>query len=265
MLIDKLHNRAERGKTAIIPLIRTSRLTTPFLSLIIPAYNEEGRLPSTLAEIDAFLRNQPYSAEVLVVENGSWDRTYEIAQHFASQHSNFQVLHEAGRGKGLAIRRGMLEAKGEYRFMCDTDLSMPISEINCFFPPALNDFDIAIASREASGAVRYDEPAYRHLGGRLINLMIRLLILPDLNDTQCGFKCFRAPVAEDLFHRQTLTSWSFDIEILYIAQQRGYKVVEIPIPWYFNRQSKLNPISDAFRMGMDILSIRRNQRRGLYG
>lgn len=240
-------------------------MTIPFLSIIIPAYNEEGRLPTTLAEIEAYLRDQPYSAEVLVVENGSWDRTYEIAQHFASQHSNFQVLHEARRGKGLAIRRGILEAKGEYRFMCDTDLSMPVSEINRFFPPVLKDFDVAIASREASGAVRYHEPAYRHLGGRLINLMIRLLILPGLNDTQCGFKCFRASVAEDLFRRQTLTSWSFDIEILYIAQQRGFKIIEIPIPWYFNPLSKLNPVSDALRMGRDILTVRRNHRRGLYG
>jgi len=240
-------------------------LATPFLSIIIPAYNEESRLPASLAAINDYIQSQSFLAEALVIENGSQDRTYEIAQDFSSQHIGFRVLAEARRGKGLAVQRGMLEARGEYRFMCDTDLSMPVAEISRFFPPMLVDFDVAIASREAPGAVRYHEPAYRHLGGRLINMMIRLLILPGLNDTQCGFKCFRAPVAEELFRRQCLTGWSFDIEILYIARQFGYRIIEIPIPWYFNPQSKLNPFSDAFRMARDILFVRRNKRQGIYG
>lgn len=239
-------------------------MTTPFLSIIIPAYNEERRLPDTLEKIEQFLQQQNYLAEVLVVENGSQDRTLEIAQGFAERVENFYAIHEPERGKGRAVKRGMLTARGAYRFMCDADLSMPIEEVNRFLPPILTDFDIAIGSREARGAVRYHEPFYRHFGGRMINLMIRLLALPGLHDTQCGFKCFRAPVAEDLFSHLTLPGWSFDIEALYLARRRGYRLVEVPIPWYFNPESKLNLLQDAFQMGLDLLTIRCNAWRGVY-
>jgi glycosyltransferase involved in cell wall biosynthesis len=235
-----------------------------FLSIIIPAHNEEKRLPHTLEQVFEFLGNQSYSAEVLVVENGSQDKTYQVAERYTHRYPYLKVLHEDDRGKGLAVRRGMLEARGAYRFMCDADLSMPITELNRFLPPTLTDFDIAIASREAPGSVRYNEPSYRHLGGRAVNTMIRVLAIPDLHDTQCGFKCFRAPVAEDLFSHQTLMGWSFDIEILYIANLRGNRIVEVPIPWYFNPETKLNPVRDAIRMGLDILTIHRNSRGCLY-
>jgi glycosyltransferase involved in cell wall biosynthesis len=235
-----------------------------FLSIIVPAYNEENRLPGTLEQLDRFLQQKSYPAEVLIVENGSQDRTFELAQAFAKQHPQFRALHETGRGKGLAVQRGMLEAQGAYRFMCDADLSMPVSEIDRFLPPQLADCDVAIASREAPGAVRYNEPFYRHIGGRLINTVIRTLALPELQDTQCGFKCFRAEIAEDLFTYQTLPGWSFDIEILYLARVRGYQIIEIPIPWFFNPDSKLNAVEDALQMGRDILKIRKNEKQGLY-
>jgi dolichyl-phosphate beta-glucosyltransferase len=239
-------------------------LTLPLLSIVIPAHNEENRLPRSLEQVFAFLKRQAYEAEVLVVENGSSDRTFELAQGFAKEHKNLRVLREAGRGKGLAVRRGMLEARGQYRFMCDADLSMPIEEVNKFLPPARSDFDIAIGSREAPDAVRYDEPFYRHFGGRLINLAIRLLILPGLHDTQCGFKCFRAEAAERLFNRQTLNGWSFDIELLFIACRISYRVVEIPIDWYYRSESKVSTVRDALRLLGDIFLIRINARRGIY-
>jgi glycosyltransferase involved in cell wall biosynthesis len=239
-------------------------LSTPFLSIVIPAHNEEHRLPATLEQVFTFVQAQPYSSEVLIVENGSQDQTFQIAEAFAASHPSFRVLKETGRGKGLAVRRGMLEARGQFRFMCDADLSMPVQEVNRFLPPALEKFDVAIASREAPGAIRYHEPAYRHFGGRVINTLIRLLALPGLQDTQCGFKCFRSTVAEDLFRNQTLTGWSFDIELLYIARMRGYKVIEIPIPWYFDPESKLSAVRDAIQMGKDILTIRQNARHGRY-
>ena len=239
-------------------------MAAPFLSIVIPAYNEEARLPKTLEQVHSFLQSQPYTAEVLVVENGSQDRTFDAAQAFAQRHPVVSVLQEAGRGKGRAVRRGMLAARGEYRFMCDADLSMPVDEINYFLPPALQDFDIAIGSREAPGAIRYNEPQYRHLGGRAVNTMIRLLALPGLNDTQCGFKCFRAPIAEELYRLQTLTGWSFDIELLYIARQRGYRIAEVPIHWYFNPESKLNVVQDAVKMGLDIFTIHLNKMKGVY-
>ena len=239
-------------------------MSTPFLSIIIPAHNEEHRLPVTLEQALQFLQAQPYSVEVLVVENGSQDHTFQIAQAFAEQHVQFRVIKETARGKGLAVKRGMLEARGEFRFMCDADFSMPVTEINRFLPPSLLNFDIAIASREAPGAVRYNEPPYRHLVGRVFNTLIRYLAIPELQDTQCGFKCFRAPVAEALFKRQTLTGWSFDVEILFIARKRGCRIVELPIPWYFNPESKVNVLKDSFRMLFDLFLIRWNELRGEY-
>jgi dolichyl-phosphate beta-glucosyltransferase len=240
-------------------------LSVPFLSIIIPAHNEENRLPGTLDQVFSFLKSQPYSAEVLVVENGSQDRTLQVAQAFTEEHPQLRLLQNKESGKGLAVKQGMLEARGEYRFMCDADLSMPIVEINRFLPPNLERFDVAIASREAPGAIRYNEPLYRHLGGRAINLVIRLLALPGLQDSQCGFKCFRAPVAEDLFRCQKLPGWSFDIEILYIARRRNLRTVEIPIPWYYSSESKVHAIRDSLRMVRDIFTIRQNARRGVYG
>ncbi len=236
----------------------------PYLSIIIPAHNEARRLPGTLTQVFDFLQQQPYQAEVIVVENASSDDTLRVAQDFAHDCPQCRVLCETQRGKGLAVRAGMLAARGAYRFMCDADLSMPVAEISHFLPPALADFDVAIASREAPGAVRFNEPAYRHWGGRGINLIIRLLALPGLHDTQCGFKMFRAAVAEDLFRHQTITNWSFDIELLYLARLRRYHIREVPISWYFDAETKLNPLRDALQMVRDILHIHRNARRGIY-
>jgi glycosyltransferase involved in cell wall biosynthesis len=240
-------------------------LTPVFLSIIIPAHNEEKRLPRTLEQVFAFLEKQAYTAEVVVVENGSADRTLEIAQSFAAQHPQLRILQNNERGKGLAVRRGMLEARGQFRFICDADLSMPIEEIVKFVPPALTDFDVAIGSREAPGAVRYNEPAYRHWGGRAINLIIRLLILPGLQDTQCGFKCFSAEASERLFKLQTLPGWSFDIELLFLARRAGMRIHEIPIHWYFGEDSKVSAVRDALNMIRDIFRIHGNARRGIYG
>jgi dolichyl-phosphate beta-glucosyltransferase len=238
---------------------------TPFLSLVIPAHNEESRLPKTLEQVFAFLSSQSYNAEVIVVENGSADRTLEITQGFAERHENLRVIHTDERGKGLAVKRGMLAARGEFRLFADADFSMPVPEINRFLPPALPDFDIAIASRETDGAIRYGEPFRRHLSGRIFNALIRLVVLPGLDDTQCGFKCFRAPVVEEIFPLQTMPGWSFDVELLYIARRRGYRIQEIGIPWYFNPDTKVSLVHDSLRMASDLFTIRRNGRQGLYG
>ena len=237
----------------------------PFLSIVIPAHNEARRLPASLEKILAFLATQPYDAEVVVVENGSTDDTLALAQQFAAERNGIiRVIHEARRGKGLAVRRGMLEAKGEYRFLADADLSMPIEELPRFLPPVLADFDIAIASRELPGSRRVDEPPYRHLVGRMFNLMVQALALPGLRDTQCGFKCFRADVAEDLFSRQTLEGMSFDVEVLFVARRRGYRIVEVPITWYFDPDSRVRLVRDSLRMGLDLLTVRYNAWRGVY-
>lgn len=237
----------------------------PFLSIVIPAHNEESRLPDTLQQVAEFVSQQSYPVEVIVVENGSQDRTLQIAQQFARGFPQLRVLQSELSGKGRAVRMGMLAARGEYRFMCDADFSMPVSEINCFLPPTLDDCDVAIASREAPGAVRYNEPSYRHLIGRVYNTIIRVLALPGLHDTQCGFKCFRGSVADVLFPQQTLTGWSFDVEVLFIARRLGYRIVEVPIPWYFDAGSKVRVWRDSVSMGTDLLRIRLNALQGRYG
>lgn len=240
-------------------------LPMPFLSIVIPAHNEARRLPASLKKILAFLAAQPYDAEVVIVENGSTDDTLALAQRFAAENPGIiRVIHEDRRGKGLAVRRGMLAARGEYRFLADADLSMPIEELPRFLPPTLTDFDVAIASRELPDSRRVDEPTYRHLVGRMFNLMVQALALPGLRDTQCGFKCFRAEVAEDLFSHQTLEGMSFDVEVLFIARRRGYRIVEVPITWYFDPDSRVRLVQDSMRMALDLLTIRYNAWRGVY-
>jgi len=235
-----------------------------YYSIILPAHNEEKRLPAALDKLGAFLREQPYTAEVVVVENGSSDRTLEVAQAYQEQLPQLRVIHETGRGKGLAVRRGMLEAKGQYRIFCDVDFSMPVEEINRFIPPALSKVDVAIASREASGAVRYNEPELRHFIGRGFNTLVRWIALPGLQDTQCGFKCFSAEVAEKVFPMQTINGWTFDVEVLFAARRMGYKIVEVAVPWYYNADSKVRVLKDSYHMFADLINIRLNARRGMY-
>jgi hypothetical protein len=158
----------------------------------------------------------------------------------------------------------MLEAQGEYRFLCDADLSMPIEQVNRFLPPTLESVDVAIGSREVAGAQRFNEPKYRHFIGRIFNTMVRLFVLPGLQDTQCGFKCFRDEVAETVFPLQRLDGMSFDAEVLYIARKKGFKIVEIPIDWYHDPDSRVRLVKDSLRMGLDLLSIRWRDLKGKY-
>ncbi len=237
--------------------------TEPILSIIIPAYNEEMRLPRSLDQIVAFIEQQPELMEVLVVENGSRDRTTQIAESYAARYPFIQVLHSQ-KGKGAAVKVGMMAGRGRFLFICDSDLSMPIAEVRKFLPPMLEDYDVAIASREGPGARRYGEPAYRHLMGRVFNMIVRVLAIPGFQDTQCGFKSFRREVAREVFAEQTMTGWAFDVEALFIALRRGYRVVAVPINWYFDADSRVDPLRDTWRMFRDVLRIRINGWRGTY-
>ena len=242
------------------------QVSTPFLSIIIPAHNEETRLPPSLTEIDSYLRQQPYDAEVIIVENGSVDRTHEVALKFASTLEYVRVIQSPDnlRGKGLAVKQGMLQARGQWRFICDADLSMRIDDLAQFLPPAANGYDLLIASREAPGARRVDEPEYRHLIGRVNNLIIKLAALNDFEDTQCGFKMFSRDAAEDLFGVQRMNGIGFDVELLFIAKRRGYKIKEVPITWYYDSYSTMKLWDDSVKMLREILEIRQNWRRGVY-
>ncbi|CAG0952685.1 MAG: glycosyltransferase family 2 protein [Anaerolinea sp.] len=235
----------------------------PFLSIIIPALNEEKRLPGSLAKIDAFLQTQPFTAEVVIVENGSSDRTVQVVEDFLRDHPYVRLLAGEPRGKGRAIRRGMLAARGEFRFLCDADLSMPIEEVLKFIPPAL-DVDLAIGSREAKGAIRHGEPFYRHWMGRIFNFLVQVMALPRFNDTQCGFKALRGSVAEDIFSVSKIDGIGFDVEVIYIAQKRGYSLREVPINWYYDPDSRMRLVQDSLHIVTEVLEIRRNWRQGVY-
>ena len=243
----------------------TAKISThnPKLSIIIPAYNEECRLPSTLHKITAWMQTIPFAVEILIVENGSQDRTTAVAESYAHQFDNIRVLHSS-KGKGTAVREGMLQGNGEYLFICDADLSMPVAEIEKFLPLCAAGYDIVIGSREAPGARRYNEPSHRHLTGRVFNAIVRVLAVPGFEDTQCGFKLFRREAARDVFLRQTISGWTFDVEVIYLALRYGYRVAEVPINWYFNPDSRISILQDTWKMFYDLVRIRLNDWRCVY-
>jgi dolichyl-phosphate beta-glucosyltransferase len=245
--------------------------TNPFLSIIIPALNEEKRLPPTLVRIADFLRHQPYQAEVLVVENGSTDDTSAVVEKFIAEQLRpdepfeIRLLHSA-KGKGNAVKHGVMAGRGDYLLITDTDLSVPIEETPRFLPPLLDlpRNGIAIASREVAGAVRHNEPSYRHIMGRVFNWLVRRLAVPGIHDTQCGFKCFGREAAQLVFPLQRIDGWGFDVELLYIAQRHGLPIVEVPINWYYREDSRVRPILDTVTMVGELMKIRRNGREGVY-
>lgn len=237
----------------------------PLLSIVIPAYNEEKRILPTLRRIADYLGRQGYKAEVVVVDDGSADATAAVIEAFSQGHPEVKLVRNPHRGKGYAVKTGMLRAKGEFRFLCDADLSMPIEQISRFLPPQLAEFDVAVGSREAPGAQRYKEPPFRHLMGRAFNLLVRALAVPGIQDTQCGFKCFRAAAVQAVFPLQRIDGFAFDVEVLFLARRLGLRIVEVPIDWYFDEDSRVRPFWDALRMFQDALRVRWDAMRGRYG
>jgi dolichyl-phosphate beta-glucosyltransferase len=238
--------------------------TQPLASIIIPAWNEERRMPNSLDRITAFVRQQRYRIEVIVVDDGSDDQTAAIVEDFSREHPFITLIRNPHGGKGAAVKAGVVHGQGQYLIISDTDLAVPIEELSKFLPPKLDGYDLAIASREAKGSTRINEPYYRHLMGRVYNLLVRLVAVPGIQDTQCGFKAFRREVARNLFPFQTIEGWGFDVEILFIAQRFGYEIVEVPVTWYYGQRSKIRPIHDTVGMIQDLVQVRRNARKGLY-
>ncbi len=207
------------------------------------------------------MESQSFASEVIIIDNASTDRTGKIVDDFAGRHSFVKHFYEPKQGKGAAVRTGMLEGLGDYLLISDADLAVPVTEVAKFIPLLHEGCHIVIGSRERKGAVRYNEPFYRHLMGRVFNLIVRLLVLPGLHDTQCGFKCFRRDVARDLFSAGKIDGWSFDVEILCAALRKGYRVLEVPVVWYYGERSKVDPVRDTWRMLKEVLEIRRNCRK----
>jgi len=246
-----------------------------YLSVVIPAYNEQERLPATLDKVMSYLTQQPYASELIVVDDGSADDTAGIVEKAAEQYAGLRVIRNPHRGKGYAVRTGVLNATGKYILYSDADLSAPIEEVEKLLPYLRGRYQVAIGSREGVGAARYDEPYYRHLMGRVFNTFVKLVALPRFNDTQCGFKAFRRDVAHKLFRGLHLYGdnsgevrgamvTGFDVEVLYLALKWGYRVKEVPIRWYYSKGANVNPIKDSYRMLKDILKVRLNDLRGLY-
>jgi dolichyl-phosphate beta-glucosyltransferase len=234
-----------------------------YLSIIVPAYNEEARIDDSLRKLIAYLSEQDYLWEVLVADDGSTDATSSLVEaHIADERVRLLSLSHAG--KGGAVKAGMLRAKGQYRMMCDADLAMPVEWIAGFIQAMEQGHEVVIGSRQIEGARRFDEPASRHLMGRLFNWCVRLVAVSNIQDTQCGFKCFTGEAAEKLFSLQRSTGFGFDVEILFLASRRGLDVIEIPIDWYHQPNSKVRPVIDAVLMLKDALAIRLNSALGRY-
>lgn len=237
---------------------------SPMMSIVIPAYNEEARLARSLESVVAFVEASPIDYEVILVNNNSTDSTREIALAFASEHPCVTVLDQERQGKGAAVRKGVLAARGDYVIFCDADFSMPVEEIVSFLPSVLGPYDIAIGSRELPGSERIGEPEYRHIMGRVYNLIVRLFAIPRIHDTQAGFKAFRREVAQHLFTLQTIDGWGFDVEVLFIARKKGYRLIEIPITWYYMENSRVSPLRDSVKMFLEVFKVRLNALKGLY-
>ena len=231
------------------------------LSVIIPAYNEERGIQDTLRKLSDYLSDRPWDWEVRVVDDGSRDATRQVVEQFRRSEPRVVLQAEPHRGKGGAVRAGMLASRADYRFMCDADLSMPVHELDRFMPPALGETDIAIGSREGAGARRVGEPAIRHIAGRVFNTAVRLLTIREIQDTQCGFKMFTAAAAEAIFPHVTVEGWAFDIEVLYLARVHKLRVREIPIEWHFRADSRLRMGRDSIGMLREVLRIRRRALR----
>ncbi|MGH2484542.1 MAG: glycosyltransferase [Ktedonobacterales bacterium] len=242
----------------------TAPESAPLLSLILPAYNEEGRLPHTLRAIRRFLAEQPYAAEVIVVDDGSADATAALVERRALRWPKLRLVRTPHRGKWSAVRAGLLASRGAYCFLCDADLSMPISELVKFIPPQETDGAVVIASREALGAHRYHEPSHRHVLGRVFNALVRALALPGVQDSQCGFKCLPGGLSRRLAAAMTIDGWGFDVELLYVARLWGHRIVETPIAWHYAPSSRIHPLRDSWRMTREVMRVRRNARLGLY-
>lgn len=256
----QVHRTAQSWERQISPS-DTSRVE---LSVVVPAYNEGSRLPDTLCSLFDFLTSQSYKAEVIVVENGSTDDTSRVVERFVPTFDGLKLLNVATAGKGRAVRAGVLEAKGDAIFLCDADLSTPAAEIPRFLQTLREGHDIVVGSREGVGAIRYGEPEYRHIMGRIFNKIVQLLAVPDIEDTQCGFKAFTASAASTLFPLQTIPGWAFDVEILYLARKFRYRIAELPVEWRFNDDTKVRALADTGTMLRDIISIRFRDMTGAY-
>jgi len=232
-----------------------------YLSVVIPAFNEEVRIGSTLDQVLFFLKQQPYSSEIIISNDGSQDQTIAVAKERLSSFESRIIGSDKNKGKGYAVRQGMLEARGRYVLFSDADLSTPIEEITGFLKALQEGYDIVIGSRALPESnIEIHQAPLREIMGKAFNVIARMFSFRDIRDSQCGFKCFKREVARDLFSRQKIDGFSFDAEILYLAQRRGYRILETGVTWRNSPQSRVSILSDPLRMFFEMLKIRRIHR-----
>jgi len=237
-----------------------------YLSLIIPAFNEEARIGKSLDRILSFLQRQSYSSEVIIVDDGSQDRTSELVRNRLGKDSRIRIYQQPHNlGKGEAVKQGMLLGNGEYLFFSDADLSVTIETLPDFLTHLENQFDVAIGTRQIAGAaIEVHQPFYREFLGKMYTRLTNWILGLRITDFTCGFKGFRRQVARDLFSRQRLKNWGFDAEIFYLAQLKGYRVREVPVTWRDDRATKVRLCRDSFRSFIELLQIRIYDAQGKY-
>ncbi len=254
----------------------TSGLAEEYVSIIIPVYNESNKIIDTLQETYAFMLNNFLNFEIIVVDDGSNDNTVILVEEFIKQKCGIKLIKNVHKGKGHTVWTGMMASGGEYVCMCDADLATPIKELISFIGELkVSEDSIAIASRAINGSNRVGEPFYRNMIGRVYNLLVQVIVLPGIKDSQCGFKVFKGDVARDIFRSLKIYGnaskeissaffGAFDVEVLYVAKKKGYKYKEIPVRWIFVETSRLNFLYNSFFMLKDTLQIRINDWRGFY-
>ncbi|MBI3741772.1 MAG: glycosyltransferase family 2 protein, partial [Chloroflexi bacterium] len=239
----------------------------PFLSVVIPAYNEARRLPDTLARVVEFLAHQKYPSQVLVVDDGSTDETARGVEEFCAANPRVALIRNEHRGKGFAVRTGVQHARGEIILLFDADSSTPIEDVEKLLPWFERGYAIVIGSREGAGAKRISEPFYRHVMGRVFNFVVRAVTVRGINDTQCGFKALQSDAAHAIFLRAQLYRanagrvhgamvTAYDVEVLFLGQKLGYRIKEVPVEWRYGSESKVNPLKDSYRNFRDVVLVR---------
>jgi dolichyl-phosphate beta-glucosyltransferase len=233
------------------------------LSIVIPAYNEEKRIGKTLERIREYLKKRKFDYEIIVVDDGSKDKTSEVV--YSSKDKRIRLFrNEVNKGKGYSVKRGMLEARNELILFSDSDLSTPIEELDNFLK-YLPNYDVIIASRNMKGSkIKVKQPFFRQMLGRIFPLIVRLLTVRRIKDTQCGFKLFKKEAAKRIFSKMTIDRFGFDVEALYLAKKYKFKIKELPVVWVNDTASTVNPVKDSARMLVDLIRIRINDLSGRY-
>lgn len=235
-------------------------------SFVVPAYNESERLAVSLPKIFDYIRRQQLQSEVIVVNDGSTDDTAAVVRSFMKLNPDLRLVENPGnRGKGYSVRNGMLHAQGDMVMFTDADLSSPIYEAEKLFAALQDGADVAIGSRWLRAELQTErQPWYRQLYGRLFNLALRITLGLKFRDTQCGFKAFTKAAAQTVFTRQRIERWGFDPELLFLANKSKLRTVEVPVEWAHDHRSKISPLRDGIKMGLEMLAVRWNDLRGLY-